>query len=68
MRRRQGIPTHRVDLEIDTQESDRQRAETAIFWKTTWTMTCIECGKPYESLPVPKCCVNNLKCEECLGE
>ena len=30
-----------------------------------WTMNCIECGEKYESMPVPRCLINKLKCQKC---
>lgn len=30
-----------------------------------WTMNCAECGEEYESMPVPRCCINKMKCPKC---
>ncbi len=30
-----------------------------------WIMNCVVCGEKYESMPVPRCLINKMKCPKC---
>ena len=33
-----------------------------------WIMNCVVCGEKYESMPVPRCLINKLKCPKCIDK
>ena len=68
MRQDNGIVAGRLQCEIDIQESNAQLERSRGALDKTWKMLCVKCGEAYMSTPVPKCCINKLKCPECIGE
>ncbi len=63
-----GMIGLRHALERDMRESDLLLLRSRGVLKKPWRMLCVACGKRYRSDPVPKCCINKLKCPECIGE
>ena len=61
MVRRQSIPENRVDLEIEIQDSDRQRNRANAMYGD---YQCA-CGEPFRHIRVPQCCVQDLRCPAC---
>ena len=60
-RRRQSIPENRVDLEIEIQDSDRQRNRPNPF---TQPYECA-CGNVFTRSRVPAIIAADLRCPEC---